>query len=45
MKDDVRKLISNFIRDEFPKVYDEHKSKSVWKVQSIDLGIFGKIEL
>jgi hypothetical protein len=35
MKNDVREVISNFIRDEFSKIYDENKSRSIWKIQSV----------
>jgi hypothetical protein len=34
MKEEVRKLISEFVKNEFPKIYDINRSRRIWKEQS-----------
>ena len=34
MKEEVRKLISEFAKNEFPRIYDINKSRTIWKGQS-----------
>lgn len=34
MKEEVRKLVLEFAKNEFPRIYDINKSRTIWKEQS-----------